>query len=168
MSLFNHSYKFYDNIFNVTYYRKYVIKRHIDIPKDEEQSSTIMVMVNPKYLPEYKNYPYFKATYLIPHPVEGYCVGYKVTTIPDIYGCTEKFMPIYSQISGKERIRMNLQFKEKYKKYLKKFEIKRMWKILFTLMSAKILAKIGFGHNLFQINSCIPLELAHTIYQFSG
>jgi len=152
----------------VTYYRKYVIKRHIDIPKDEEQSSTIMVMINPKYLPEYKNYTYFKATYLIPHPVEGYCVGYKVTTIPDIYGCTEKFMPIYSQISGKERIRMNLQFKEKYKKYLKKIEIKRMWKILLTLMSVKIPAKIWFCRKLVDTNSYIPIDLAHTIYQFNG
>ena len=163
-NMFNKSYDFYDNIFNVIDYRKYVIKRHIDIPKYDQKGQAIILIEDPTYLPEYKNYPYLITT--APCLKTGYCVGYNVDTIPDRDGRTEKFMPIYSHLTGKERIHMNLQFKEKYKKYLKRIEIKRMWNILFTLMSVKIPAKIKFCHEVVETDSCIPIEIAHIIYEF--
>ena len=51
-------------------------------------------------------------------------------------------------------------------KYLKRIEIKRMWNILFTLMSVKIPAKIKFCHEVVETDSCIPIEIAHIIYEF--
>ena len=97
----------------------------------------------------------------------GYCVGYNVKTIPYGNGCTTKFMPVYTRTTGRERIHMNLEFKEEYTKYLNKVELKKMWNILIILMSAKIPGKIGFNNKYIETNSNIPIEIAHIIYEFS-
>ena len=163
-------YIYYHSTFSMTHYKKIVIKRHIDIPLCEEKGKTVILTEEPKYHKEYKNYPYF----LTSNPYNntfsdisyGYCVGYIVETIPYGNGCSGKFMPVYTHKSGDERILMNVEFKEKYKKYLKNFEQKKMWTILITLLCAKIPAKINFCGELVKTNISIPIEIAHIIYQF--
>ena len=154
-------------------YRKIVIKKHIDLPLHEEKGKFVVIMTDPKKSKEYKNYSYFLTSN--PYPTSTprqhrwrhvYCVGYIVETIPYGNGCSGKFMPIYTNKTGDERIRMNLEFKEEYKKYLKNIELKKMWTILITLLSAKIPSKVGFCRELVETTSCIPIEIGHIIYKF--
>ena len=49
----------------------------------------------------------------------------------------------------------------------KKLKNKKMWRILFILMSAKIPAKIGFRREIIETNSYIPIEIAHIIYEYT-
>ena len=172
MSLLDWSHKSYNKVCSMMEYRKYVIKKHIDIPECEQKGRCIILTAETKNNKEYKNYPYFMATNPYNFTADGtdpfgYCIGYNVTTIPYGNGCTEKFMPIYLHKYGEKRINMNLEFKEAYGKYLKKNELKKkMWTILITLLCVKIPAKIGYCGELVQTDSCIPIEIAHIIYEF--
>ena len=163
-------YIYYDSTFNMSEYRKIIIKKHIDIPLREEKGKSVILTEEPQYHKEYKNYPYF----LTSNPYNntfsdisyGYCVGYIVETIPYGNGCSGKFMPIYTNKTGDQRILMNVEFKEEYKKYLKKLKLKKMWTILNTLQCVKIPRKIRFCRELVETNTSIPIEIAHIIYEF--
>ena len=163
----------YDRIFNMMDYRKFVIKKHLDLPQHEEKGKCVIITADPQYsqyYEEYKNYSYFMTSNPYNNRIGdisyGYCVGYIVETIPYGNGCSGKFMPIYTNKTGNQRISMNLEFKEEYKKYLKKLELKRMWTILNTLQCIKIPGKIGFCTEFVETNINIPIEIAHIIYEF--
>lgn len=164
------SYYYYDRIFNMMDYRKFVIKKHIDLPRCEEKGKYVIITADPQYYEEYKNYSYFMTSNPYNNTFSdisyGYCVGYIVETIPYGNGCSGKFMPIYTNKTGIQRISMNLEFKEEYKKYLKKIELKKMWTILNTLQCVKIPGNIGFCGELVETNINIPIEISHIIYNF--
>ncbi len=52
-------YIYYDSTFNMSEYRKIIIKKHIDIPLREEKGKSVILTEEPQYHKEYKNYPYF-------------------------------------------------------------------------------------------------------------
>ena len=93
----------------------------------------------------------------------GYWYGFDVSLHPST-GQKEYFMPLLDNdmMINKLNIKLELRYRQ-----WKQSDIKRMWPILFTLMSAKIPAKIGFCHQQNEVNSCIPIELAHIIYEFA-
>ena len=158
---------FNDAIFGTPYlYNRYVIRNHIDIPEDEEKGNPIVTTLHPKSNSEYKNYPYYKEAHPNNQSSIGYCIGYNVKTIPHHDGNTEKFMPIYTTSSGEKRIDLNIQFKQQYKYYLKKFETKKMWELLMILMSIDIPTEISFCNKLVSVKSNIPPEIAHIIYEY--
>ena len=158
---------FYDALFGAPYlYDRYVIRKHIDIPEDEEKGNPIVTTLHPKSNSEYKNYPYYKEAHPNNQSSIGYCIGFNVKTIPYGNGFSEKFMPIYTIDSGQKRIDMNVQFKQQYKNYLKKFETKKMWELLMLLMSIDIPTEISFCNKLVSVKSSVPPEIAHIIYEY--
>ena len=157
---------FGNNVSGEMDYRKYVVKTHISV-KESEHSKKVILMDKPDYFEQYKKYPYFKNSYLN-GMLTGYCVGYNVpTSIPNKYGYREQFMPIYTEKTGKQRIILNIHFKQEYGKYLKSVEIKKMWKTLFSLMTIKIPKKISFCSKIIETEMNLPIEIAHIIYQFA-
>lgn len=93
-----------------------------------------------------------------------YWYGFDIMVHPSASNQSKYFMPLLDNNMMVNKINIKLELR--YRKW-KKEEIKRMWPVLFTLMSAKIPAKIGFCHELIEINSCIPIEIAHIIYEFA-
>lgn len=88
--------------------------------------------------------------------------GYELKVYPSnglhVYSLREDDYTIVNKINIKLELRYIIWKKE---------DIKRMWSVIFAIMSVKNPAKISFCNKLTQIDVNIPIDIAHIIYEFA-
>ena len=95
-----------------------------------------------------------------------YRVGYYITTIPDCFGNTKRWMPVLNRTDRNNRIELHWELQQKYDGIIKKIKDNKMWEFIFIIMNTQILTTIGFCGNIIQTNKNIPIEIAYIILEF--
>ena len=95
-----------------------------------------------------------------------YRVGYYTHTIPDAIGVTKRWMPVLNKEYRNTRIELHWELEKEYDGIIKRIQNNRMWHVIVSFISLKIPADITFCGKLLSVNSNIPVEIAHIIWEF--
>ena len=93
----------------------------------------------------------------------GYWYGFSVLVDPST-GHTRYFMPLLDDDMMVNKINIKLELR--YRRWKIRDTI-QMWRVIFLLMSIKIVSRVRWCNRTVKHTSCLPVEIAHLIYQYA-
>ena len=66
-----------------------------------------------------------------------YRIGYYTHTIPDCFGNTKRWMPVFNKEDRNNRIELHWELEKEYNGIIKKIKNNKMWEFLLTIMKLK-------------------------------